>query len=84
MCMLLFCYENYFQNQNSAKPPPSCPFCRGEINGFESVIVDPFESAAKGNKKESSPNEFDDVDKHQFFNTSLIDMTILSLATIRC
>ncbi|CAF3034606.1 unnamed protein product [Rotaria sp. Silwood2] len=52
-----------WQNQNSAKPPPLCPFCRGEIKGFESVVVNPFDSALAMNRKESSPsgsNEFDD------------------------
>ncbi|CAF0912408.1 unnamed protein product [Adineta steineri] len=52
-----------WQNQNSAKPPPLCPFCRGEIKGFESVVINPFDSAVLVNRKESSPNgsnEFDD------------------------
>ncbi|CAF4517452.1 unnamed protein product [Rotaria sp. Silwood1] len=52
-----------WQNQNSAKPPPLCPFCRGEIKGFESVVISPFDSALAINRKESSPsgsNEFDD------------------------
>ncbi len=58
--------KNKFQNQNSAKPPPLCPFCRGEIKGFESIVISPFDSALTINRKESSPNgsnEFDDVRK---------------------
>ncbi|CAF1358192.1 unnamed protein product [Adineta steineri] len=49
-----------WQNQKNIKPPPLCPFCRGEIKGFESVIVNPFDNSTIENKKESSPNEFDD------------------------
>ncbi len=57
-----------FQNQNNAKPPSLCPFCRGEIKGFESITINPFDSSIKQNKKELNSNEFDDVNKKNYLN----------------
>ncbi|CAF1226256.1 unnamed protein product [Adineta ricciae] len=71
-----------WQNQNSAKPPPLCPFCRGEIKGFESVVISPFDSSSTGNRKESSPNgsnEFDD----QTLDANPNVQNLQSLATAR-
>ncbi|CAF1113174.1 unnamed protein product [Rotaria magnacalcarata] len=49
-----------WQNQNSSKPLPLCPFCRSEIKGFESIIVNPFHRSSKHNEKDTNPNESDD------------------------
>ncbi|CAF3270840.1 unnamed protein product [Rotaria socialis] len=71
-----------WQNQNSAKPPPLCPFCRGEIKGFESIVISPFDSAMVVNRKESSPNgsnEFDD----QTLDANPNVQTLQSLAIAR-
>lgn len=70
-----------WQNQNSSKPPPLCPFCRGEIKGFESVVISPFDSRVQ-NRKESSPNgsnEFDD----QTLDSNPNVQTLQSLAIAR-
>ncbi|UJR22004.1 hypothetical protein I4U23_025071 [Adineta vaga] len=48
-----------WQKQNQAKTSALCPFCRAEIKGFEPVIVNSFDRAMKQNKRESSPQEFD-------------------------
>jgi hypothetical protein len=49
-----------------------CPFCRAEIKGFESVVINPFDNLSIQNKKESDSNECDD----QYLQTLAIDHTI--------
>ncbi|CAF1180686.1 unnamed protein product [Rotaria sordida] len=68
-----------WQNQTSSKPPSLCPFCRSEIKGFESVIINPFDSSTIQNKKESSSNEFHD----QKFDTNS-NVQNLQTLTISC
>ncbi len=52
----VFKYKINFQNQNNSKPPTLCPFCRSEIKGFESIIINPFDNSTK-------QKEFDDINK---------------------
>jgi len=50
-----------WQNQNSSKPPPLCPFCRSEIKGFEPVIINPFDNSTKQNSQTLEDSSSDNM-----------------------